>query len=489
MSFLIYGKVGPDAADDRADFLYGRGGPWPQPSPDHPMGEAPEVLHLPPAEQKEWMLHIGLRYEWNRLSYWPKALAIAATSQGTPLPTDAEFDRMLLGSLMTRFLCPLSEADRLAFAPILEKSGPGTKFWKYDFSAMRALKPIPGTYVSPTVSLIREEGSEASRTFVAIRCRDVLLTPQDRNAWDLAKAFVLQGASYHILFVVHPALHFPPDTINAVTKSSVPKSHPLLQTILPHCQYSLVLNNAVLEGSASVVNNHAQPTTYDPLTADANQGLKDLFAAGYEGIPPYDAYPKFEWKVFPDSFPSDYGRFQTAYYHPIRRFTNYVARTILTNDPKDEYVGRWARYCSQWLNGFPTEKEIYDVDALGGAMARFVWDVTVGHGADHLNFVEDVPIVFKYLRIRVPPPTGKQMDPVNPWAMYDFDDTRRAAMCQKMFFGPTTVAKLVDVDYGFASEPLRAAAQTFAAALRETEATLPGRNFMKLNEIPSSIQY
>src|SRR5688500_8939439 len=107
MSFLIYGKVGPDAADDRNDFLYGRSGPWPQPSPDHPMGEAPEVLHLPEEEQKEWFRHIGLRYELNRLTYWPKALAIAATSQGATLPSDAQFDRMLLGSLMTRFLAPL----------------------------------------------------------------------------------------------------------------------------------------------------------------------------------------------------------------------------------------------------------------------------------------------------------------------------------------------------------------------------------------------
>jgi hypothetical protein len=489
MSFLIYGKVGPDAGDDRDDFLYGRSGPWPQPSPDHPMGEAPEVLHLPEQEEKEFFRHIGLRYEWNRLTYWPKSLAIAVSSQGQPFPSDADFDRMLLGSLMTRFLDPLSDADKIAFAPLLADAGPNVTFWKYDFSAMACIKPIPGTYVSPTVSLIRQEGSEASRTFVAIRCRDVLLTPKNRNAWDLAKAFVLQGASYHILFVVHPALHFPPDTINAITKSSLPKSHPLLQTLLPHCQYSLVLNNAVLEGSASVVNNHAQPTGYDPLTANANQGLKDLFAAGYEGVPPYQAYPKFEWKIFPDSFPSDYGRFQVAYYHPMRRFTDYVARTILTNDPKDEYIGRWARYVGQWLNGFPTEKEIYDADVLGGAMARFMWDVTVGHGADHLNFVDDIPIVYKYLRIRVPPPTSQHMDAVDPRAIYTCDDTRRAAMCQKMFFAPTTVAKLADVDYDYGSETLRRAAQTFFADLRETQATLPGRNFMKLEELPSSIQY
>ena len=29
------------------DFLYDRRGPWPQPSPNHPFGEAPGVLHIP----------------------------------------------------------------------------------------------------------------------------------------------------------------------------------------------------------------------------------------------------------------------------------------------------------------------------------------------------------------------------------------------------------------------------------------------------------
>lgn len=491
MSFLIYGKVGRDADDNRDDFLYGRSGPWPQPSPDHPMGEAPEVLHLPKEECDEFLLHIGLRYEWNRLTYALPAVAVALTSQGQAFPSDAELDTMLLGSLMTRFLRPLAERDRVAFADVMKDAGSDVKWWKYDFTAMAMVKPLSGMFTSPTIGLIRQEGdSWSSRTFVAIQMRDLVFTPADTNAWGLAKAYLLQGAAYHILFVVHPALHFPPDTVNAITKSAVPKAHPLQKALLPHCQYSLALNNAVLQGSGSVVNNHARPTTYDPLTADANQGLKDLFAAGYEGLPPYDNYPRFQWMATPDKFPSAYGEFQHAYHVPMVRFCTVVAKSILRADPKDVYVGRWCRYIEQWLPGFPTEKEIHDADVLGACMARFMWDVTVGHGADHQNFVDDVPLVYKYLRIRVPPPASKSIEPVDPRAIYDFEDTRRAAMCQKMFFAPTTVAKLVDVDYGFnENELLRAAAQTFFADLRETEASLKVRNFMPLNELPSSIQY
>jgi len=45
-----------------SDFLYGRKGPWPQPSPDHPFGESPAVLKVPLREVLDWWLFVGLRY-------------------------------------------------------------------------------------------------------------------------------------------------------------------------------------------------------------------------------------------------------------------------------------------------------------------------------------------------------------------------------------------------------------------------------------------
>ena len=40
-------------------FLYGRKGPWPQPSPSHPLVEACEVLTIPPNEMLLWNSTIG----------------------------------------------------------------------------------------------------------------------------------------------------------------------------------------------------------------------------------------------------------------------------------------------------------------------------------------------------------------------------------------------------------------------------------------------
>lgn len=472
------------------DFLYERKGPWPQPSPDHPMGEAPEVLHLPNEEIVDWKLHIGLRYTANLLTFWPCALEYAATHHAEPLPSDAEFARMMLTTLYTRFLAPLDGVDKVTFASYLSTGGPDTVFYKIDFTAMGMVQTLVGTYVSPTVTLVRQEGSDwGSRRIVAVALRSLVLSPSDGAAWDLAKAFVLSGAAYHVLFCVHPALHFPFDSVNAITKSSVPMKHPLFKTLFPHTRFTLVLDNAVLEGRTSVVNNHAKQTIYDPLTADADKGLKSLFAAGYVGIPGNSGYPKFEYTLQPSRLPpSEYGDFLGAYFQPVVKFCTTVAQVILQNDPQDRWVVGWARYIRQWIPGFPDESLMHDPNVLGGAMARFIWDVTIGHGTDHQSFSADISVVSKYLRIRVPPPESKIITPVDPAAIYTRNDTFRASLCNKMFFAPTTVTTLATTVYDFDDPVLITAAQTFQADLRATDAGL-SRRYMALNELPGSIQY
>ena len=59
------------------------------------------------------------------------------------------------------------------------------------------------------------------------------MRPGDK-AWSLAKAYALQGVAHHALFVVHPTLHFPMNSVNAITKSAVPMIRPLFQALLPH---------------------------------------------------------------------------------------------------------------------------------------------------------------------------------------------------------------------------------------------------------------
>ena len=174
--------------------------------------------------------------------------------------TDDVFRHLMLETAYTRYMKPKSDADRRH----LDKAPNATKFWKFDFSAMKLVKPLEGMYCAPVVCVFSEDSSKI-RSCSYIRFRgetdadDVFVFPAD-NAWSLAKIYVLQACAYHMLFVVHPALHFPMDSVNAITKTAVPHTHPLFQLLYPHTSYQLALDNAVLEGPNSVVNNNAQGT-------------------------------------------------------------------------------------------------------------------------------------------------------------------------------------------------------------------------------------
>lgn len=473
----------------REAFLYDRKGPWPQPSPEHPFGEAPAVLHLPLQEELDWTQHIGLRYTKDLLTHWPESIAYSIKHRKDPIPDDGEFARLMLDALYTRFLSPLDAVDQATFAAQLQGAGAGTKFWKMDFSAMGLVDPLPDLFVSPTITLIRQDGDRSTRRIVAIALRTLVLEPGDGPSWDLAKAYALQGAAYHVLFVVHPTQHFPMDSVNAITKSAVPMAHPLFKLIFPHTRFSLVLNNAVLEGKSSVVNRHAQFTLYDPLTADADKGLRSLFAAGYAGIAGNSSYPTFNYVSYPSRIPdSAYGDYLGAYYQPILKFCKTVAQSILQGNPNDPWVVNWANYIRTWIPSFPDPSQMHDADVLASTMAVYIWGVTVGHGVDHQSFSADVGIVNKFLRLRVPPPASKTIQPFDVDDLYNTDDTFRAAMAEKMFFGPTQVTKLIETEYDFEDQALRTASQDFLADLRAVDAGLT-RRYMLLDDLPGSIQY
>lgn len=238
--------ISPDLSPD--EFLYGRKGPWPQPSPAHPLKEAAEVLNVPLVESLVWDATVGKRLVESYVGYGGLASAAAAWDLGQPIPTDDEFNRYMLDTAYTRFMKPAKPEDIAG----LNKSPGAVKWWKYDFSAMKLVQPLEGLYCAPVVCIFAED-AQKKRSCAAIIFRgddpsqNVTVYPSDQ-AWNLAKIYALQGAAYHMLFVVHPALHFPMDSVNAITKTAVPHIHLLFQLLYPHTAYQLTLDNAVLEG-------------------------------------------------------------------------------------------------------------------------------------------------------------------------------------------------------------------------------------------------
>jgi hypothetical protein len=519
----------PDLRPDQ--FLYNRMGPWPQPSPTHPMEQAAEVLNIPPLEQFIWNEQIGARYLELGLGYPPAAAAIAAEAWALDLPTDTKFDALMLKTCYQRFKKPLTQADR----DRISTAGVAVAY-KYDFSAMKLVTPSDGMHCEPMVCYFEElPGVSAHCVLIEFRATGVkeqILAKQGSAPWNLAKVFSLQAAAYHMLFVVHPALHFPMDSVNAITKTSVPHVHPLFQIIFPHTAYTLPLDNTVLESSESLIGATAQGTWTDPFMGGAYD-LKRLFGAGYGGLddPYYNgAYPPYDfWKPWKDT-ETVYGMCLTQYFNmAFLPFANEVAGYILKSefgDPRDPYVMRWMNYNAQFVKGFPACKPGEDIDpaVFAKALAIYLWDVTVSHAADHYSFalqvdapipplniegVRNISAAYKFLRIRAPRPAapdwGAGYTRVNQ--VCNADDLYRAELAQEIFFMPVALKpNLAETYYATAEFPLLLMQKLFHynldAADQKVQQYKDQIDFIRLNAgtdkvpgpvyeltIPASIQY
>lgn len=471
-------------AERRRPFLYNGKGPWPQPNPRHPRGEAPVVLSIPKDQMRDFNRHVGFRYIRELLFGWPAAAWKAATAEVREYPSDAAFSKMMTTSIYSKLLSPLSGGqDEAPFRELIERGG-GATFYKIDLSAMRHVEPYRDMHVAPTLSLVEERGSR--REVVAIEVAGLLVEPADVNAWNLAKLFVLQGASYATLFTEHPNLHFPFDAINAITQTILPTDHVVFQLLYPHLRFQLALNDAVLGASSSVITDF-RPTIYAPFTADASSGLLELFVAGYRGVTGRSGYPRYDFEARPKRPPSEYGTFLGAYYDTILDFTRVVADKV---SPHDRLIRDWADYIVDWIPGFPGPDDIGKPGVLAETLARIVWDLTVGHGADHATFSYDVSPEMKFLRIRVAPPASRDIAPVDIRDATRWVDRFKMRLAHRMFFEPIGFTKLINTDYNFADPELAAAQNDFHAALYRTDSALPNESkYMKLADIPASIQF
>jgi hypothetical protein len=457
------------------------------------MTRPPEVLNIPSSEYDYWWEWIGLRLGAAyaaELEYAPGNAAIDLTR---PLPTDDEF---------------LQYMTRTVYARYLRQESPDSAYWVSDFTAMELIDPLPQMYCAPVVCRFQLTGtifSCASIKFLkTATSNELVVTPSDK-AWNLAKVYACQGAAYHALFVVHPALHFPMDSVNAITKTAVPQIHPLFQALFPHTTYTLTLDNEVLEGEGSIVNNNPPDTPYDPLTAKG-YNLMQLFGAGYSGYKGLAAYPQYDYLKPWMNRDTLYGTCLGQYFKPFLVFARQIASVIPKTDP---YVKRWADYCSANIHGFPDGTAIFDGDTLASVIAIYMWDVSVAHGADHYSFAYDIPLTAKFLRIRRPPPAnindGADVQKVGDVA--NLDDMTRAELANAMFFKVFTLSpNLIDTEYAFTDKTLQAASDAFHANLKSIDANvrqmMPGFMCLERNlnplagpvvayewTIPASIQY
>ncbi len=467
-------------------YLYDRKGPWPQPSPSNPFGDAPAVVHIPKEEQKTWFRNIGLRYIRNVLFYWPVALWKAWKNPSWEILSDDVFCDQILTTPLAKFLNPVID-DNLQdiFKELLDKTDPDKEYFVADFICMKNVFPFEGMYVASTVALMSKNKNENKLSVhgIYIYETELLTTPKDDHAWDLAKNYAMMGATYRILLSTHPILHFPFDTVNAITKTSLPMDNTVFKLLYPHFQFTLMLNNTVLENPSSpVANNQRYP--YSGFCGP-QEGLLTLLESGYQGIEGNSSYPPYVWSMKPQKVHSEYDVYLMNYYNAFKKFTDEVVKHIKPDEYPD--IVKWADYIAKWLPGFPDGKEILIADNLSGALAKVMWDLSVAHATDHHSY-GTIPLNRLPLRMRVPPPSLKS-DTFNVKDQAKFKDVFKYALEWKLFFNDWTVTRLIDVDYQFSTAALQKLQANFLQNLVLVDKNMPVKRYMELENISISIQF
>jgi hypothetical protein len=467
------------------DFLYKRKGPWPQPSPEHPLGEAPAVMRINWKEHVDWWFHIGSRYLATIAFYSPIAYLKGFLNSSLDEISDKEFMELFQNSILSKFIKnDFDETDKKIFAKYMDGDD---DYYILDFEIVKVVKPFPGMYISGTKTLLRktDEGKYTYEPIVIhVDETDCYFHPGDGAGWELAKYYALQGAAHGITLVVHSILHFPLDSINAITKTAVPKDHILFRMLYPHLRFTLPLENAVLTSNMTVI----KPTwwkTYAPHPGPA-AGLRDLLVEGFKGIEGNASYNTYKYPMKPIKIHAFFGDFRDRYYEI---FLKFVSKVLKDFDREDEVIIQWAKYVSHHVPGFPGADKIMEGDTLVRAVAYYMWSVTIGHGLDHETY-DAIPVRKKPMRLRQKPPTYETKT-CDRSKLNTFWDIGKYIMAQNMFFKAWTVTHLKDVKYDFEYDYQNEAVKEFFADLKALDKQLKdeGICYMDLDNIPASIQY
>ncbi len=469
--------LGPDK------FLHGKKGPWPQPSPAHPFGESPAVLSVPLREWADWWLHVGSRYMFTLFKDTLPDYIWGLTHPGLKELSDEKFLWYLTDTMLCKFLCNrFDQFDNEIFKNYMND---GKEYFISDFEAVKVVSTFPGIYASATKVLLERNEDDWKLICIYVDDTEQIFTADDGDAWSLAKYFVLQGGGLCATLVVHPNLHFPVDSINAISKTALPKDHVLFKLLHPHLRFTLPLECAVLTFKTSLLQSKWW-MPYAPYPGEYN-GLRDLLVCGFKGVPDNNTYTEYTFRKKPENFESGYSRFQNEYFEVIREFVSKVLKDV---EDGDRVVKHWADYIAHWVPGFPNGEEIFEGENLVDVVSYYIWDITVGHSIDHYDYgrmdVQEIP-----LRIRQAPPRDKDTK-INRKTLTNAVDHMKYKMAQKLFFAPTNVTRLMDVNYNFDSNRLRELNAYFREDLRKTAKKLKEtslREYIPLEEIACSIQY
>lgn len=448
---------------------------WPQDPLVHPRFPR-AVLDVSAEESRHHLYKNAARYLGQALALIPRAVwRCWAREPLSPLGA-ARFDAIVSETCFAQYLSDVTTEEDRAFA-----AHPGEEILVLDVVPVDEVPTFAGLHIARCRAWMARLSGERFAVR-AVRVAGRVFRPSDGDAWELALHYVLMGVNYHLLAVQHGMLHFPADSINAVTTALLPQGHVLYQLLRPFTRFSLGIDKAVLNHRRSVYHN-SQRELYTPFAA-RSAVIRELTAIGYNGVAgdPYHRPYRFGERRM---VPSAYRRFLDDWQAAIGALVAGVVADVPAGDP---YVRAWADAIAEHVPGFPGGAEVFVGDALARAVTSYVFTVTVHHAGDHHSYgtlsVEESP-----LRLRVPPPAGEG---ARPWRRADLqtrEDYFRHQLARPMFFAPVNLETIDQVRFGFQSRRHEPAVRAFRARMLELDARWAGTRFPSSRQIACSIQY
>lgn len=316
----------------------------------------------------------------------------------------------------------------------------GTAYWISNATVYDTVKAWDGMYTAGTMALFKQPLHLGDHLIcIVIAFKDVAITPND-EAWEFAKMWLMKNTNYQVTLGRHALTHFPYDTVNAHTKAVLPVTHWMYQLLFPHFRLSLSLNGAVLNAYFSAIANAFMDSNPLDISYDNIHKLLAYQFTGYE-------FPRKGENVWRKNT-LRYGRFLTAYWDVIDNFMQEVVEIAFT--PNDPFVMKWADGIRKQYRNFPSGAEVANnKKLLAETLTQVVHDLSVQHDADHWSYFYDHPTIHAPFRIRVPPPTMKNMS-CDFAAIQDRYDMYKHELCRHMFYytGPTSLT-MDKVEYDF----------------------------------------
>ncbi len=452
---------------------------WPRVSPRLGLRGPPAVFGVSESDYQAFMKHIVSRYVKTLMTGSQEALRVAS-KHSVGAVDDAELVRIAWETPMSRMLNPtLDPMDRDRFAAVLPEVSARGRPHKIDTSHLAGYHPPPGIFVEPTVALFAIGDREVTAHAIFVNGR--VFRPGQGESWARARCFFLQGCGLSLVAGFHPSLHFPMDSVIAVSREVLPEAHPVARLVEAHSYLQLPLDYGVQWNERSVANNH-QREIYTPYPVSGDEFFEGT-ATCYSGIDGNSSYPGYAYPLGPPEFPGAYCRFLSSYHHVILDFCRRVVAGVAPGDPD---IAAWGAALHGFLPGFPEADALRDGETLARALAGFVHTVSVWHSAEHHAYSLE-PVYKMPHRLRVPPPTGDDPPvPAEYWTRPT--DIFRQEMARQMFYEAHTVRGMLQAEYGFTEPALVGAVSEFHEALRQCDRTQEKR-YMELDHIACSLQF